>query len=97
MNSAKKQKIILIIIPLIFIAGLYYRSDVCYVENYYLIATVTTILLIISCIKLKYSNLFTRLYLLLIFFLWIFLSIITYIYLTQFVQHYRSCNWGFSL
>jgi Ca2+/H+ antiporter len=97
MDSAKKQKIILIIIPLIFIAALYYRKDVCYVENYYLIATFTTILLIISTIKLKYSKQFTRLYLFLIFFLWVLLSFTLYAYLTQFVQHYTPCNWVFRL
>ncbi len=97
MNSAKKQKIILIVIPLIFIASLYCRSDVCYVENYYLIATFTTILLIASAIKLKLNKLFTRLYLSLIFFLWVLLSLTVYAYFTQFVQHYTPCNWVFRL
>jgi Ca2+/H+ antiporter len=97
MKSSKKQQIILLLIPFLFIAFLYYKKDFCFLENYYLIATFTTIILSVITIKLKHSKLFKRFYLFLIFFLWVLLSFFLYAYFTQFVQHYTPCNRLFNL
>ena len=97
MKSSKKQKIILLLIPFIFIVVLYYSKDICLLENYYLTATLTTILLSMITIKLKHNKFFKRLYLFFILFLWVLLSFFLYAYFTQFVQHYIPCNLLFNL
>ncbi len=92
-NNHKLKKGILIIVPLIGIAGFYYRQDGCYYEIYFVIFSLLIIFMGWLSSKANLSKLAKRLYLFSITIIWLSFAYYLYVYFTQFIQHYEPCIW----
>lgn len=93
MKKGNIKKAVLILLLLAGIGGFYYRSDVCFYEIYYPAFTLLILFLITLTIKSDFKKWFKIIYCASAVLIWGGYSYFIYLYFTQFVQHYKPCNW----